>query len=260
MVEGAPLDAAIEQILQRLERELGVGLRGAGGAVPGWVVARLTRALERDGAAPQLAQRLQDKRWLSQLADELRVGETRFYRDPAQWAALGSWLEQRASRGARLRLLSAGCSTGEEAWTLTMLCAELSLNALVVGIDRSQLAIERAQSRRYPLGAEASLPPRWRARYVTQADDAVTIAPSLQASFIVRDLMQGPPPGSWDLILCKNVLIYLGDAGAERVVTQLMASLGAGGALVVARSDVTRLRELGLTQATLAELSAFIAT
>ncbi|MBX3181872.1 MAG: hypothetical protein KF915_04535 [Polyangiaceae bacterium] len=258
----AELDpAVIQQVLQQLERELGVGLRGAGGAVPGWVVARLTRAIERAPATQgSLAQRLRDRRWLAQLADELRVGETRFHRDPTQWAALGSWLEQRAARGGRLRLLSAGCSTGEETWTLAMLCAELGLNAMVVGIDRSGPAIERAQSRRYPAGSEESLPARWRARYVALEDGAVTIASSLQASFIVRDLMQGPPPGSWDLILCKNVLIYFADAGTERVVAQLMAGLQSGGALVVARSDVTRLRELGLTPAPLAELSAFFAT
>lgn len=61
----------------------------------------------------------------------------------------------------------------------------------------------------------------------------------------MRDAMVGPPPGHWEIILCKNVLIYFGDEAAERAVQLMLRGLAEGGVLMVAKSEVPRVRALG---------------
>jgi chemotaxis methyl-accepting protein methylase len=64
-------------------------------------------------------------------------------------------------------------------------------------------------------------------------------------SFIARDAMQGPPPGSYEIAICKNLFIYFGDDALRHVVSSLVRALSEGGVLLVARSEVPRVRALG---------------
>ncbi len=245
----------LERILARLERQHGIGLRGET-TLPGWQRARIFRCLGRpelaaardsggyDAAAEAL---LGNAELLGKLADELRVGETRFFRDPLQWRGLEAWLA-RWPAGRTLRALSAGCSTGEEAWSLAICLREARVSAKVVGLDRSTAALEVARAASYPLESLLTLPESVRGRYVAPTVDGGRIDGGLGVTFVQRDLMQGPPAGSWDLIVCKNVLIYFGDAAGAAVTRQLVGALSDAGVLLVARSEAPRLRALGLTE------------
>ena len=77
--------------------------------------------------------------------------------------------------------------------------------------------------------------------------DAAKVVDSLRprVSFVARDVMLGPPPGSYEIIVCKNVLIYFGAEAGQRAAGMLLRSLAEGGALLVARSEVPRLRAMG---------------
>lgn len=244
--------AALARLLGRLERDHGIGARGQ--SAPGWLIARVERVLRRPelaqalatgGAEAALDALLSSPLLVTQLADELRVGETRFYRDPAQWDALRKWFREATNSVAGLSALSAGCSSGEEAWTLAMLLDEVAPGSKVVGLDRSQAALALAREARYPSAAAAGLPEVYQRKYLSADADQVRVAPGLRISFVERDLMRGLPAGSWDLILCKNVLIYFGEEAGRRVATQLIDALRPGGLLLVARSEVSRLRGLG---------------
>ncbi|MCA9644534.1 MAG: chemotaxis protein [Myxococcales bacterium] len=245
----------LERILARLERLHGIGLRGET-ALPGWQRARILRCLGRpefahardqggyDAAAEAL---LANRELLTKLADELRVGETRFFRDPAQWRGLEGWLTSWPA-GRTLRALSAGCSTGEEAWSLAMSLRQANISAKVFGIDRSAAALEVARAGVYGADALLTLPEELRGRYVEPVDGGGRLGGNLAVTFLQRDLMQGPPAGSWDLIVCKNVLIYFGDAAGAAVAKQLVSALSEVGVLLVALSEAPRLRALGLTE------------
>jgi chemotaxis methyl-accepting protein methylase len=220
---------------QRLARAL-EGLTGAAGVPEENVVDWL----ERDPSA------------LGEVADFLRVGETSFFRDRVQWEALARRVLPGLRGRPRVSALSAGCATGEEAWTIAMLLdraggAKPGGGYRVVGVDRSALALATAREGVYPPEAVRHLPQQLRTRYLVDELGTARVAESLrsQVTFVVRDLMLGPPVGCYDLILCKNLLIYCGEDAGRRIVSQLFGALAEGGVLLVGRSEVARVRALG---------------
>jgi chemotaxis protein methyltransferase CheR len=246
---------AIARVFDLLERAHGVG--GRGSDRPGWMEQRLFALLDGIAAsrvtdAMQIADGLENEpKLLAEIADTLRVGETRFFRDPAQWHALKALVLPTLSV-ERVRALSVGCSTGEEAYTLGMvLDQEANLfedGFRVVGMDRSEAALSVARSAVYPTSSVSDLPAALQARYLAAAGpDALAIAPRLRAqvSFVTRDVMNGLPPGQYEIIACKNMLIYFGEQARARVVESMLNALAPGGALLVARSEVPLVRGLG---------------
>jgi chemotaxis methyl-accepting protein methylase len=258
-----PADSRLRaEVLGLLEERHGIGSRGA--RCPAWMQARLDQALDALGTSlglgsDALAKRLRRQSGdLEDLAELLRVGETSFYRDPAQWNALADAVLP-AFRGLeRCRALSAGCGTGEEAWTLAMLLDQAAASSRtgkraptagyrVVGQDRSGVALAAAQGGRYPARAARYLPHALGRRYLVDEGGSVRVADQLpsQVSFVLRDLMLGPPPGHYEIIVCKNLLIYFGEDAGRRLLSLLMRALAEEGVLVVARSEVARVRALG---------------
>jgi chemotaxis protein methyltransferase CheR len=246
---------AIARAFDLLERAHGVG--GRGSERPGWMEQRLFALL--DGIAKTrsvdpmfVAEGLEaEPKLLAEIADTLRVGETRFFRDPAQWQAL------RASvlptlKVERVRALSVGCSTGEEAYTLGMVLDQeahlFEEGFRVVGMDRSDAALTVARTGVYPTSAVSDLPAPLQSRYLDSAGrDALAVVQRLRAhvSFVTRDVMNGVPPGQYEIVVCKNMLIYFGEQARARVVESLLRVLSPGGALLVARSEVPLVRALG---------------
>ncbi len=251
------------RVVALLEERHGVGVRGA--ELPLWLEERLTKAVTallvaRGLELSALWETLQcEPALLVELANALRVGETRFYRDAAQWEALrrevipALW---KSHQGAgRLMTLSAGCSTGEEAWTLGMLLGEAAPRDAeepprfrVVGVDRSEAALVTARSGTYDQGSQRHLPRELGQRFLMASPDgSVQVAPALRSlvTFQCRDLTRGVPAGRYDVIVCKNVLIYFGDEAQERLAQELLRSLSDEGVLLVARSEVPIVRAAG---------------
>jgi chemotaxis methyl-accepting protein methylase len=252
--DDAAQGAALSTILALLGEKHGIGERSGA-----WVTSRLEHALQQLVAETGSLERAvdlvrADRGRLAQLADCLRVGETRFYRDPDQWAALDGLARSTWLSGGRVRALSVGCSSGQEALTLAMVLdaarkdtGKTSATLRVVGIDKSGTAIETARDGVYSPDALDPLPRALREHYFEVTDVGLKASAELRAivSFSVRDALVGPPPGLWELAICKNMLIYLSDDAAERVVTSLLRSLSDDGVLLVARSEVARVRALG---------------
>jgi chemotaxis protein methyltransferase CheR len=246
---------AIARAFDLLERAHGVG--GRGSERPGWMEQRLFALL--DGIAetrsvdPMLvAEGLEaEPKLLAEIADTLRVGETRFFRDPAQWQALRTSVLP-ALKVERVRALSVGCSTGEEAYTLGMVLDQEAHSFedgfRVVGMDRSDAALTVARTAVYPTSAVSDLPQPLQSRYLGSAGrDALAVVERLRArvTFVTRDVMNGLPPGQYEIVVCKNMLIYFGDQARARVVESLLRALTPCGALLVARSEVPLVRALG---------------
>jgi chemotaxis methyl-accepting protein methylase len=252
MAPPLPRRRAQAAVLELLERRHGIGQRGA--SLPAWVELRLDRALDALAPGEPLAAAellRNDPVRLAEVADLLRVGETRFYRDPPQWDALRSVVIPELVARERVRALSVGCSSGEEAWTLAMLLDEArpgsTASFRVVGSDRSVTALAAAREGIYGEDAVRKLPPELVARYLERTAAGARIGASLRTavSFVVRDAMQGPPPGRYELLVCKNLFIYFGDEALARVVSGLLGALAEGGVLIVARSEIPRVRALG---------------
>ncbi len=189
---------------------------------------------------------------LARLAQRLRVGETRFYRDPPQLEALFAWALPRAIAAGKLRVLSAGCATGEEAWTIAAILEEArqarpftwELN----GVDALPESVERARAGRYPAEAIARLPRKLRRHFELHGEEA-SASEALRAHcrFFAGDLLGAPLYGPFGLVVCRNVLIYLEEAAARRVIERLASQLTRDGVLVVARAEVPIVRRAGLS-------------
>lgn len=258
-----PLTADLMRIVALLEARHGVGVRGT--ELPRWLAERLKGAVQalavaRGVAASELFALLSaEPELVVELANALRVGETRFYRDAAQWEGLRAFvlpgLFARRASGQRIMALSAGCSTGEEAWTLGMLLADAAARTpggarpRVVGVDRSEVALVTARAGIYDEGSQRHLPRELAQRFLARSvDGSLEVVSGLRelVTFQCRELARGLPPGRYALIVCKNVLIYFGDEAQDRLVSELVRSLTDDGVLVVARSEVPIVRSLGV--------------
>lgn len=175
------------------------------------------------------------------------VAETRFFRHQRQIGLLqGRVLPERlacARREARpLRLWSAGCATGEEAWTLALLLLQLRCGpaeAEVLGTDRAPEHLQAARAGRYPESAVSRVPLPLRRRYLRSHGDQeeVTAEARSRVRFRLHDLLGPRYPQGFDVILCRNVLIYYEEVQRRPVLGRLRDSLREGGYLFLGPAE-----------------------
>ncbi len=216
--------------------------------------ARLEKALlERvgDDAAGYL-RRLQSRDGafeLAQLLALVSVHKTDLFRDEAQLEALSTWVLRPCVAQARpLALWSAGCSTGEEVATLLMLLSELGAHPLstVLGSDLSPSALSDAKAQTFTASVLRRVPEALLGRYFLPGapDGRRTLTPKLRerARFLQHNLIDWPYPfaegtGLFDVIVCRNVLIYFTPEAARQTVSRFAERLRPGGVLVLSAAE-----------------------
>lgn len=188
---------------------------------------------------------------LRALAERLTVGETYFFRHQVQLEALVErvlpWVQR---EGRPARVLSAGCSTGEEPYSLAILGRESprvdAERLFITGVDLNPRAIARARWAHYAPWALRSTPEFLRERwFFSLPDGGFALRPDLRDSVVFeeRNLLEDSPfwvPGSFDVILCRNVLIYFSPETARRVIARLEQALTPGGFLFLGPSENLR--------------------
>lgn len=193
---------------------------------------------------------------LAALLDVLVVGETYLFRErDALLAAVDHVLRPAVEARGRARAWIAGCSTGDEPFTLAMMLADAGLlaNVEIVATDLSHRALKRAQSgtvsarslRSFDRDA-TSAPPPWATRMLGKwiersANGSGQVAPEIVSAISFRrDNLLSPtvasPPDN-DLVTCRNVLIYFQDDVVRRTVSMLSGRLRKGGRLLVGASE-----------------------
>ncbi len=182
---------------------------------------------------------------LEALLAELLTGETYFFREPGQFEQIRTRVLPSVLAPDRpLRIWSAGCSTGEEAYSLAILAEQEAMPARICGTDLSPDFVARARDGVYGDWSFRGVPAAVRDRYFRPSGTQFRIAPRLrgQVRFETLNLAHDIPGfvaenGPFDLILCRNVLIYLDPAAARQVMADLAAGLGERGWLVLGPSD-----------------------
>lgn len=178
------------------------------------------------------------------LLDAVTVQETRLFRIPAQCAALGAMLPRLAARaraeGRALRLLSAGCASGEEAFTLAAIARATAPDwpVEVLGLDLCRPALARAQSGRLEPGLGdplALVPPPLLPDFAEgQPAPALRARARFRRANLHLDLGTA---GEFDVVFCRNVLIYLTEEAREGLLARLRAALAPGGVLGLGPTD-----------------------
>jgi chemotaxis protein methyltransferase CheR len=173
------------------------------------------------------------------LIEQAVVRETHFYRHPDQLELVARLA---GAVPAPLRLWSAGCATGEEAYSVAMALAEAGRPPgadLVLGTDVSARALAQATGAAYGARTLRFTPPSWVERWLgpPAADGARRVQPALGAGvrFERHNLLSPEPPAGapFDVVLCRNVLIYFEPYRIEEALVRLSAALFPGGALVL---------------------------
>lgn len=179
---------------------------------------------------------------LPEAVSALLIGVTEFFRDAAMFEALRTGvLPDWVSRGRPVRVWSAGCSNGAELYSVAVLLAEAGLleGSLLLGSDCRRDAVEQAQAARFPAGELRGVEPSVRRRYFEAAAGRWQPVEALrrQVHWKVADLVRGVEDGPWDLILWRNMAIYLTAEAAADLWRRLHACLAADGVLVVGRAE-----------------------
>ncbi|MBB3197176.1 CheR family methyltransferase [Roseateles terrae] len=186
------------------------------------------------------------------MAAALTVGETYFFRHAEQLDALRTvvlprWVKRHPAP-RRLRALCAGCASGEEAYTLAMTLQRSVLGPGgvdwdITAFDINAAALQRARTAHYNAWSLRATPPAWRDLWFRPDGAGWTPLPSLRrrVQFHQRQIAL-PDPGFWraghfDIIFCRNMLMYLEAPSLRQAVQHLATALAPGGALFLGHAE-----------------------
>jgi chemotaxis protein methyltransferase CheR len=239
----------------------------------GWAFAdsdlpHLERELHRRSAEHGLEQhtyltRLAAGGWpeeLTEIAERLAITETYFFRHGEQFRALAEVAlpDRVAAAGARrvLRMLSVGCSSGEEAYTLAIVARQElpdeSWTVTVLGLDANPAMLRKARAARYSAWSLRETPDAVRQRYFHPSDGFYEVDARIRAgvSFRQHNITSQDPAlwhsGQYDVIFCRNLLMYLTREAAAALTRRMTLALAPGGYLFLGHTDSLGSRPAGL--------------
>lgn len=245
-VPAEAIDAVSHLVRERAGIVLGPGKRSL-------VEARLLRLMRRHGLTDASA--LRDLLSLPQnedlrraIVESMTTNVTAFFREPAHFDALAeaipSW-QAKLRAGGRIRLWSAGCASGEEAYSMaaTLLhhwpdCARADLRILAT--DLSSAMIRKARAGIYPAGDLPENPALHRVLSPTADRDSLSVSPEARRliRFETLNLLgDWPFRGRFDAIFCRNVVIYFDEPTRERLWLRFAAQMEPGGMLCLGHAE-----------------------
>jgi chemotaxis protein methyltransferase WspC len=241
--------SGLDEIAGLLQQAIGLDAATAGPAVIGHAVKTRMAACGLADVAEYAARVRHSEAELQELIEAVVVPETWFFRDETSFAALTEivmkeWLPARPT--GPLRLLSVPCSTGEEPYSIAMALLEAGLpppHFTIDALDVSTGALARAKHRVYGRNAFRGSDLAFRARHFRHTPEGyeleAAVAKQVQfqrGNLIDPELLKGAPP--YDVIFCRNVLIYFDRPTQERVLAKLETLLARTGVLFVAPAEV----------------------
>ena len=221
---------------------------------PGTISRRIERRMGllsiRPGDLAQYRDLLNhDQAECEKMAQDLLINVTCFFRDGAVFDALETTvipdLLTKLTADQALRVWVAGCSTGEEAYSLAMVCRdaiaasgrEIKLQIFASDLDADAIAFAREGV--FPLDIAGAVSADRLGRFFIHDDTSYRVAPGLrgQVVFTVQDVLTDPPFSRIDLISCRNLLIYLNTDAQAKAIALFHFALKEGGVLVLGSAE-----------------------
>ncbi|WP_439882262.1 CheR family methyltransferase [Pontibacter sp. MBLB2868] len=183
------------------------------------------------------------------LSKEFLIGVTKFFRDPEAFHLLATKvipdLVDKKKVSEQLRVWVAGCSTGEEAYSIAILIREYldkvkkELEVKIFASDIDREALDFAGKGLYEAGCLTGVPQEYIKDYFVKKDDKFLVSPRVrrQVIFAPHNIINDPPFSSIDLVSCRNMLIYLNPVLQKRVINKFHYSLLIGGYLFLGSSE-----------------------
>ncbi|EHK73138.1 putative chemotaxis-related methyltransferase [Pseudomonas psychrotolerans L19] len=233
----------------------------------GRAIRQRLRERQESDAEAYMARILDDEGEFADLLDLLVIPETWFFRDPQAIAHAARFAQERHARsGAPVRLLSLPCSTGEEPYTLAMALFDTGLPAQafqVTAVDINEPSLERARRGLYGRNSFRARDLGFRDRYFDAEGDRQRLAERVrnQVRFRQGNILQlgslrdGAP---FDVVLCRNLLIYFDDQTQGRALSHLAALMHDDGLLCVGSSEMVSAMRHGFASLGVAHASALV--
>jgi two-component system CheB/CheR fusion protein len=183
------------------------------------------------------------------LFNTVLINVTAFFRDPTTWEFLAETvlpdLIARRSASPPIRVWSAGCASGEEAYTLAMLfCEALGVDAFretvkIYATDLDEEALAKARQASYTEREVADVPPELLAKYFDKSDERFIFKKELRRLVIFgrHDLIQDAPISRVDLLVCRNALMYFNAETQARILARFQFALNPHGVLFLGRAE-----------------------
>lgn len=185
-----------------------------------------------------------DKTTFDEFINYITINVSEFYRNPEQWALLEKdvlpYLFEHF--GKNIKIWSAACSTGDEPYSLVMLLSKFmpldKIKVLATDIDKQVMA--KAQLGLYNIKSLKALPDEFLRKYFVKVNDRtyqITDAIKSCVEFKQHDLLKDPYPSNYDLIVCRNVLIYFTDEAKNNIYQGFQKALKEDGLLFVGSTE-----------------------
>jgi chemotaxis protein methyltransferase CheR len=185
------------------------------------------------------------------LKDLITINVSEFFRNPDAWETLRSRFLPDLLARPLIRVWSAGCSFGYEPYTIAMLVREKSAGATlrITATDVDETILGQARASRYSEAQMVGVSAARRARFFQAVDGAWEVRPELRSlvSWRRQDLLRDPFDRGFDLIACRNVVIYFTEAAKTDLYRSFANALGQNGILFIGATEtISAAREVGL--------------
>jgi len=184
----------------------------------------------------------QDSKLMNEFLDRMTINVSEFWRNPNRWQALEErFFPDMLKASGRLKVWSAACSTGEEPYTIAMILDKLGVldRSTILATDLDVKVIEKAMAGLYAERSLKDVPPAYRERYFTRQGDDYAVDGKLNRSirFQQHNLLHSPFDHGFDLIVCRNVMIYFTEEAKRELYHKFAQSLRPGGILFVGSTE-----------------------
>ena len=183
-----------------------------------------------------------DEKLMNEFLDRMTINVSEFWRNANRWAALEErFLPAMLREAGSLRIWSAACSTGEEPYTVAMILDRLGAlaRADILATDIDAKVLEKAKAGLYPERSLKEVPPAYRRAYFTAAEDGWRVSDKLirAVRFKRHNLLYDPFGADYDLIICRNVMIYFTEEAKHELYHRFARALKPGGLLFVGSTE-----------------------
>lgn len=185
---------------------------------------------------------LQDEKIFNEFIDRFTINVSEFWRNPKQWYILQDEVIPYLLKNNRpLKIWSAACSTGEEPYTLAIVLSELGVlqESVIHATDIDKTVLSKAEQAVYAKRALREVPQSFINRYFDAIDDSFHVNTLLRSSITFRkhNLLTGIYEKNYDLIICRNVLIYFTETAKNDLYQKFADALRPGGILFVGSTE-----------------------
>ena len=250
MSDGAPDGSDVEVLLDYLRRSRGFDFTGYKRTSLSRRIDKRMQTVGADSYLGYLDHLEVDPEEFTHLFNTILINVTGFFRDPPAWEYLGAEVLPRLATDKRdgepIRVWSAGCASGEEAYTLAMAIAEalgpetVKERVKIYATDVDEDALNQARQARYTAKQVEGVPPELLERYFERNGHGYVFSKELRRSVIFgrHDLIQDAPISRIDLLVCRNTLMYLNSDTQAHVLARFNFALREGGYLFLGRAEM----------------------